>query len=188
MPSGDCPSRRWRRLGARALERSGGYLPCRGNIARCLRQAPLWRRKLFARPPAGPHGGSSSAACGSGALAAALGRRELYVRRQLNPTELRVARRRATMHGRACAVATAARPLCRRHSLQSLACLHKPGYGAAAAWGGGTARRRPGIGLAAERLRLGAEAQGARWFCRTIAATSGAAFGRRRLGGAIVMP
>jgi hypothetical protein len=34
------------------------------------------------------------------------------------------------------------------------------GYGAVAAWSGGTLRRQPGLGLAGERLRLqGAEAQ-----------------------------
>jgi hypothetical protein len=66
---------------------------------------------------------------------------------------------RATVPGRACAAATAARHLCRRHSSQRLACLHRRGYGAAAAWSGGTSRRQPGLGLAGERLRLGAEAQ-----------------------------
>ena len=91
-------------------------------------------------------------------------RRELFARPQLDPTELRVTRRRATMPGRACAAAAAARPWCRRRSSQRLACVHRRGYGAAAAWSGGTARRRPGLGLAGERLWLGAEAQGARRF------------------------
>ena len=45
---------------------------------------------------------------------------------------------------------------------QRLDCVHWRGYGAAAAWSGGTARRRPELGLAGERLRRGAEAQGAR--------------------------
>jgi hypothetical protein len=91
---------------------------------------------------------------GCGLRQAALGRREFFARPQLNPTELRVACRRATMSGRAYAAAAAARPLCRRRSSQRLACFHRHGYGAAAAWSGGTARRWPGLGLAGGTLVL----------------------------------
>ena len=83
---------------------------------------------------------------------ATLGRREFFARPQLNPTELRVACRRATMSRRAYAAAAAARPLCRRRSSQRLACFHRRSYGAAAAWSGGTARRWPGLGLAGGTL------------------------------------
>ena len=89
---------------------------------------------------------------GCGLRQAALGRRELFARPQLDPTELWVACRRATMSGRAYAAAAAARPLCRRRSSQRLACFHRRSYGAAAAWSGGTARRWPGLGLAGGTL------------------------------------
>jgi len=112
---------------------------------------------------------------------ATLGRREFFARPQLNPTELRVACRRATMSRRAYAAAAAARPLCRRRSSQRLACFHRRDYGAAAAWSGGTTLAGTWLGRGAAsawRRSLGSAAVG-----KTVAATSGAAFGRRHLGG-----